>query len=109
MKSSKETGRALAHFLNTIADIEKKVEVTRQVLVEHRDFDPVKTFKRILVSGESLILSQVPGSVTQRNLSEAASHDDNAWLKQNVLRAEHINRFLIEVRKKCSVTDTQVR
>lgn len=41
MKSSKEISKKLAQFLSTVAEIEKKVEVTRQVLVEQRDFDPI--------------------------------------------------------------------
>jgi len=109
MKSSKEVSKKLAQFLSTVAEIEKKVEVTRQVLVEHRDFDPISTFKRILVSGDSLILSQIPGSITSRNVTSFRQDEDQNFLKQNVLRAEHFNRFLIEVRKKNSVPDAQVR
>lgn len=37
----------LADLLNTIADIERKVEITRQVLVENRDFDAVEVFKHL--------------------------------------------------------------
>lgn len=56
-----------------------------------------------------MILSQIPGSITQRNVTSFRQDEDQNFFKQNVLRAEHFNRFLIEVRKKNSVTDAQVR
>lgn len=48
----------LADFFNTLAEIERKVEVTRQVLIENRNFDVLLCFKRIASKENKMIAIQ---------------------------------------------------
>lgn len=48
----------LAEYLNNIGIIEEKVEVTRQILVENRNFDGVLTFKRLDYNRDGMITPQ---------------------------------------------------
>jgi hypothetical protein len=88
----------LAEYLNLVAETERKVEVTRQVLVENRDFDPLKTFKRLLVSGDSILLSTFTGGLSDRS----------STLRNCSMNLEHLRRFFIDVRKKETPSDDEM-
>jgi hypothetical protein len=84
---SSDTGktpeRILAEYLNHIGQIEEKVEVTRQVLVENRNFDAIATFRRLDYNGD--------GKITPQCLS--------LFLEENniYLQAESINLLFDEL------------
>jgi hypothetical protein len=52
---SLETETKIARLLFTLADGEKAIEVSRQVLSDQRDFDPYQAFKRLDREGKNRI------------------------------------------------------
>lgn len=98
---NKEIQIKLAEFLNLVAETERKVEVTRQVLVENRDFDPLRTFKRLLVSGDSFLQSKLPKGLSDREQSSRC-------LTQYSAQVEHLIRFFIDTRKKKTPSDDEI-
>ena len=85
----------------TISEAERKVEVTRQVLVENKDFDPLRAFKRLLISGDSLNASKI-------NQRSNDSSIDSKLISNNVVRPEHLRRFFIDVRKENVPCDNDI-
>lgn len=75
----------LADLLNLTAEVERKVEITRQVLVENRDFDAVEVFKHLDLKNRC--------KISKRDLLEFLENNEIKILSKEVnMLFEHLDR-----------------
>lgn len=75
----------LANLLNLVANIERRVEITRQVLVENRDFDAVKVFRHLDIRKRN--------KISKKNLQKFLEDNEVELLsKEMELLFDHLDR-----------------